>query len=173
VVMISSKNDRDFIHDVSDLTLHIIFDARWASRNVGLKCPIVSNDSRYVASWRFYLHCTIEQTSSPGIICIICHKPLARTLLDSKPLLPSFAWWCRWVDRIVDLPYLPTGSGEKFFLAELTIVLMLTLLLGEMLDVSRYGQYRGKLRHLCQGWYVYSPRTKQNLPFDCQYNGNS
>jgi hypothetical protein len=31
-----------------------------------------------------------------------------------------------------------------------------TLLLGKMLDVASYGQYGGKLRLLCQGWYIYS-----------------
>jgi len=49
----------------------------------------------------------------------------------------------------------------------------LTLLLREMLDVARYGQYWGKLHLLCQGWYIYSSWRKQNLLFDCQFNGNS
>ena len=39
-VMISSKNERGFIRDLSDLTLQIIFDAWWASMNVGTKWPI-------------------------------------------------------------------------------------------------------------------------------------
>jgi len=33
--MMSSKDDRVFIRDLSDLTLQIIFDALWASMNVG------------------------------------------------------------------------------------------------------------------------------------------
>jgi len=36
-VMISWKNERVFIRDLSDLTLQIIFDAWWASMNVGSK----------------------------------------------------------------------------------------------------------------------------------------
>jgi hypothetical protein len=75
-VMISSKNERVFIRDLSDLTLQIVFDAWWASMNVSSKQPIVWNNSRYAPSWRFYLHCGIEKTGSPGIICIICHQVL-------------------------------------------------------------------------------------------------
>ena len=75
-VIISSKNERVFIHDLSDLTLQFIVHAWWASMNVGSKQPIAWNNSRHVASWRFYLHCGIEKTGSPGIICIICHQVL-------------------------------------------------------------------------------------------------
>jgi len=32
------------------------------------------------------------------------------------------------------------------------VYLVLTLLLGKMLDVARYGPYGGKLHLLCQGW---------------------
>jgi hypothetical protein len=75
-VMISSKNERVFIRDLSDLTLQIIFDAWWASMNVGSKRPIAWKNSRHAPSWRFYLHCGIEETGSPGIICIVCHQVL-------------------------------------------------------------------------------------------------
>jgi len=75
-VKISSKNERFFIRDLNDLTLQIIFDAWWASLNVGLKCSIAWKNSRHAPSWRFYLHCGIEETGSPGIICIICHQVL-------------------------------------------------------------------------------------------------
>jgi len=74
--MISSKNERVFIRDLSDLTLQIVFNAWWASMNVGPKRPIASNNSRHGPSWRFYLHCGIEETGSPGIICIVCHHVL-------------------------------------------------------------------------------------------------
>jgi len=75
-VMISSKNEGVFIPDLSDLTLQIIFDAWWASMNEGSKQPTAWNNSRHAPSWRFYLHCGIEETGSPGIICIICHQVL-------------------------------------------------------------------------------------------------
>jgi len=75
-VMISSKNERVFICDLSDLTLQIIFDAWWASMNVGSKRRIAWENSRHAPSWRFYLHCGIEETCSPGIICIVCHQVL-------------------------------------------------------------------------------------------------
>jgi len=39
-VMICSKNERVFIHDLSDLAFQIIFDAWWASMNVGSKGQI-------------------------------------------------------------------------------------------------------------------------------------
>jgi len=74
--MISSKNERVFIRDLSDLTLQIIFNAWWASMNVGLKQPIAWNNSRHAPSWRFYLHCGMEENGSPGIICIVCHQVL-------------------------------------------------------------------------------------------------
>jgi hypothetical protein len=75
-VMISSQNQLVFIRDVSDLTLQIAFDTRWTSMNVGSKRPIAWNHSRHAPSWRFYLHCGIEETGSPGIICIVCHQVL-------------------------------------------------------------------------------------------------
>jgi len=74
--MISSKNERVFLRDLSDLTLQIIFEAWWASMNVGWKRPIVWNNSRHAPSWRFYLHCRIEETGSPSIISIVCHQVL-------------------------------------------------------------------------------------------------
>jgi len=75
-VMISSKNEHVFIRNLSDHTLQIIFDAWWASMNAGSKRPIAWNNSRHVPSWRFYSHCRIEETGSPGIICIVCHQVL-------------------------------------------------------------------------------------------------
>jgi len=74
--MISSKNEDVFICDLSDLTLQIIFDAWWSSMNFGLTWPIAWNNSRHAPSWRFYLHCGIEESGSPGIICIVCHQVL-------------------------------------------------------------------------------------------------
>jgi len=75
-VMISSKKERVFIRDLSDLTLQIIFDAWWASMNIGSKRPIAWNNSRHATSWRFYLHCAMAENGSPGIICIVCHQVL-------------------------------------------------------------------------------------------------
>jgi hypothetical protein len=53
--------------------------------------------------------------------------------------------------RFVDVLYLPAESGEKLCFGALTIAVFVDLLLGEMLDVARYGQYGRKLRLLCQG----------------------
>jgi hypothetical protein len=49
-VMIPSKNERVFIRDLSNLTLKIIFDAWWASINVGSKRPIAWKNSRHAPS---------------------------------------------------------------------------------------------------------------------------
>jgi len=73
---ISSQNKCVFIQDLSDLTLQIIFNAWWASMNVGSKRLIAWNNSRHAPLWRFYLHCGIEDSGSPGIICIVCHQVL-------------------------------------------------------------------------------------------------
>jgi hypothetical protein len=70
------QNERVFISDLSDLTLQIIFDTWWAAMNVGLMQPNARNISRHAPLWQFYLHCGIEETGSPGIICIVCHPVL-------------------------------------------------------------------------------------------------
>jgi len=75
-VMISSKNERVFIRNLCDLILQIIFDAWWASMNEVSKRPIAWNNSRHAPSWWFYLRCRVEETGSPGIICIVCHQVL-------------------------------------------------------------------------------------------------
>jgi len=74
--MISSKNERVFIRDLSDLTLQIFFHAWWASMNVGVEWPVAWNNSRHVPTWQFYFHCGIEESSSPDIIYIVCHQVL-------------------------------------------------------------------------------------------------
>ena len=75
-VLISSKNQCVFILDLSNLTLKIIFDALWASMNVGSKRIVGWNISRHAPSWRLYLHCGMGENGSPGIICIVCHQVL-------------------------------------------------------------------------------------------------
>jgi hypothetical protein len=75
-VIISSKNERVFIRDLSDLKLQNISDAWWASMNAGSKWPIAWNNSRYAPLWRFYLQYGIAETSSPDIIYVVCHQVL-------------------------------------------------------------------------------------------------
>jgi len=75
-VMVSSKNECVLICDLSDLTLHMIFDVWWASMKVGSTLHIARNISRHAPLWRFNLHCGIEETGSPGKICIVCHQVL-------------------------------------------------------------------------------------------------
>jgi hypothetical protein len=71
---ISSKTECVLVHDWYKRTLPIIFDSWWASMNPGSKLPVAWNDSKHGPSWWLYLHCGIEDTSSLGIICIICHQ---------------------------------------------------------------------------------------------------
>jgi len=75
-VMISPKNELVFISDLSDLTLQIIFDACWASINIGWKRPIAWNNCRYAPSCQFYLHFGIDDSGSTGSIFIVCHQVL-------------------------------------------------------------------------------------------------
>jgi len=75
-VFISSKNECVFVRELREMTLQIIFDAYWASTNVGSKHPIPWKNSSHASSWRCYFHCQIEETGSSGIICIICHQVL-------------------------------------------------------------------------------------------------
>jgi len=75
-VMISSTNERVLIPDLSNLTLRITFNVWWAPMNRGSKPTIVWNNSRHAPSWRFYLHRRVEETSSLGIVCIVCHQVL-------------------------------------------------------------------------------------------------
>jgi len=72
----SSNNEHVFVRELSDHSLQIILDNWWASMNVASKPPISWTKSRHASSWRFYLHCGIEETGSPGIICIFCHQVL-------------------------------------------------------------------------------------------------
>jgi len=44
--------------------------------NEGSMRPIAWDNSRHAPSWRFYVHCGIEETGSPGIMCIVCHQVL-------------------------------------------------------------------------------------------------
>jgi len=63
-------------HRWSDHPLQIDFDAWWVSINVGSKRPVAWINSWHAPLWRFCLHCRIEETGSPGIICIVCHQVL-------------------------------------------------------------------------------------------------
>jgi len=72
-VMISSKTKHVCIRDLRDVTLQIISGAWWALMNVCAKYPIVGNNSKNAAVWRFYLHWGMEENSSACGICIACH----------------------------------------------------------------------------------------------------
>jgi len=78
-VIISSKDERVIIRDLSNLTLQIIFNAWWDSMNVGSMRPIAWNKSRHASLCGLYLYCGIEETGSPGIICIVCHQVLCQS----------------------------------------------------------------------------------------------
>jgi hypothetical protein len=71
-----SENKPVFISELSEHTVKIIFDAGWASMNVASQRPIGLHHSRPAFWGRFYLHCGIEETGSPGNICNVCHQVL-------------------------------------------------------------------------------------------------
>ena len=75
-VMISFKNEPVVICDLNDLTLQIILDAWLVALNMGSVRSIAWMNSWHTPTWRFYLRCRIEETGSPGIICIICPQVL-------------------------------------------------------------------------------------------------
>jgi len=43
---------------------------------IGSKPPVAWKNSGHAPLWRVYLHCRMEETSSPGIISIVCHQVL-------------------------------------------------------------------------------------------------
>jgi len=75
-VIISSKNEHVFMHDLSDHSFQIIVDIWGVSMTLGLKWPVVWNISRHVALWQICLHCRIDKTGSHGIISLVCHHDL-------------------------------------------------------------------------------------------------
>jgi hypothetical protein len=114
-VMISSEHLCVFMHDLSDNILHNIFDAWWASINFGSMQPITWNKSTHSPSWRFYLHCIMEETSIPGIIWIISAQVLRH---------PSEYWTCS-----IDKPLLSTVYIAKLNESTVSEVNKLTSLL--------------------------------------------
>jgi len=74
--MISSKNESVIIHDLSDLTLQIIFDSSQVSGNVGLKSWNACNNSSHGPLWCIDFQCGIEEISSHFIVCIVYHQVL-------------------------------------------------------------------------------------------------
>jgi len=72
--MISSNNAHVFVRDLRDLSSPVILDTWWASMVAGLNCSMAWNNSRHAASWHFYLDCGIDNTGSPGIMCIIGYQ---------------------------------------------------------------------------------------------------
>jgi len=88
----------------------------------------------------------------------------------------------RWLHSVDDVgvwkalsicPIGPPEVAQSSLSEHWPVYFVLTLLFGEMLDVARYGWYGSKLHLECQGWYVWSTWTKQNLCFNCHQNGNS
>jgi len=60
----------------------------------------------------------------------------------------------------------PLEVGKSSLSEHWLLYRVLTLLLGEMLDVGSYGLHGGKLSLVCHGSYVWSTQTKPNLHFD-------
>jgi len=67
------------------------------------------------------------------------NAPSAQTLTAFKPLLSSFAWWSCWVDRLVNLLYLPTESGDKFPLGAMNMVVFANFAIGPDVGCCKSG----------------------------------
>ena len=76
VTLTSSMHPTLFLSTLRYTTHSSSRDTWRASMNVGSKRPIAWKHCRHASSRRFYLHCRIEETGSPGIICIVCHQVL-------------------------------------------------------------------------------------------------
>jgi hypothetical protein len=68
------------------------FDAWGTLMNVCSKYPIAWNNSRHASSWQFNLHCGIEKTGSPGIICIVCHQVLRHRSEHGTSSMGKYLW---------------------------------------------------------------------------------
>jgi hypothetical protein len=77
-----------------------------------------------------------------------------------------------WIALLICSIY-PPEEVKSSFLEYWPQYFELTLLLGKMLNVARYGPHGGTLHLLCQGWYDWSTWTQENLCFDRLYIGNS
>jgi len=67
----------------------------------------------------------------------------------------------------------PPEVAQCLFSEPWPLYLESTSLLGEILEVSRYGPHGGKLCHLCQGCYIWSPWRKRNVCFNRHLFRNS
>jgi len=103
----------------------------------------------------------------------MCNFPKGRTLSTSNPPLPSVVWGFHHVKCFVDILYFPSRSAKISIAEHWSFYVALTLLWGDMLDVSRFRPRGDKLGSLCQCWYVWSTWTKQNQCFVCDKKGNS
>jgi len=115
-VTISSKNERVFIRDSSDLGLKIVFDTWWPSMNVGSKHSIAWKNSRHGPLWRFYLYCGIGETCSPGCIGIVCYQVLRHPSISKiyfslwKPPGVSERMWSVNLDASISGEYQTLGG---------------------------------------------------------------
>jgi hypothetical protein len=147
-VIVSSKNECVFVRDLSDLILHVICNALWTSMNDVLKQHIAWNNSTHAPLWWFYIHCGIEQTFSPGIICIICHLILRHlsehgTSSIGKPLLPN--------DHIAKL--------NEWTVTEVTELNSSTVDKAALDNLKRQGS-----------WAISTESLQQNIRLDIQFN---
>jgi len=122
-------------------------------------------------SGSLFLHGSQPEASVWIASCAMLHelKPCLLPSSSCLDLLGDIIVWSGWsIYHICRLEVAKSSFSECW-----TFHYVLTLLLGKMLDVERYGQYGGKLRLSCKWWYIRSTGTKQNLRFDHQKIGNS
>jgi hypothetical protein len=52
-LMVSSRNESNFLHKLNGLPLHMVFEASWALMLVGSIRPLSWNDSKHGPLWQF------------------------------------------------------------------------------------------------------------------------
>jgi hypothetical protein len=121
--------------------------------------------------WSAFLIVSLQQASC-CIASYTMRKALRIYMVHRRSGLHSHndivMWLALWICHICQ-----PKVGSVSFVEHWLLLFVLTVSLGEMMDAARYRQYGGKLCLSCQGWYVESNWTKQNLAFDYQTNSNS
>lgn len=75
-ILIPSTKELVIIRDLSDIDFQLTCGTLWASIYVGSKCLTDSDNFRFVPLRGFYVHIRLQETASPGIICIGCDQCL-------------------------------------------------------------------------------------------------
>jgi len=138
--------------------------------------PLYLDDPRSISPSVLCLTSVFLIFSPPQISIWIISRAMLQGL--GPGLLTSHSWLNTFHDVVMQIALSiccisPLELVNGSFSGNWLLYFVLTLLLGEILDVAWCGPHGCKLHLLCQGWYVWLTWTKQNLGFDRHYFGNS